>query len=289
MKRSFISEVVELTKARLCFLALMMSLLGFLLGTVGPIKWGLLFFTLLGTALVGASSGVFNQLIEKDTDALMHRTQDRPLASGRFPEGRALAMGYASAVLGEIILMVAVNPLTAILGALTLFSYLGIYTPSKKVSPLSTLIGSVPGALPPLMGWTAATGTLGTPGILLFLILVIWQIPHFLAIAWVYREDYSRGGLPVLSVVDSVGAATVKQVILYLVVLIPLTLVPSVWGLTGSVYLWGAFFLGLAYLVSGIFLAVYRTSAYARGLFFTSIIYLPILGFLMIFDKVPKG
>lgn len=262
-----------------------MASLGYFFAPHLVVDWVKFFWTMVGTALLGASSGVFNQFIEKEIDGLMERTRNRPLPANRFSERFALAVGYLSGILGECVLLLFVNTITAVLGALTLLVYLGIYTPSKRVSPVSTLIGTIPGALPPLMGWTAANGTIGSPGVFLFLLLVLWQIPHFLAIAWMYREDYKRGGLPVLSVVDKFGAATARQVVLYCIVLVPLSLVPSVWGITGMTYLWGALFLSLGFLVFGSFLAVHRTVFYARRLFYVSIIYLPLIGLLMVWDK----
>lgn len=278
-------DIVILTKARLCLLAILMASLGFFLSPYTVTDWFKFFWMLVGTALIGASSGVFNQFIEKDVDGLMDRTKNRPLPTKRFSENRALVMGYASGILGECILLVFVNTLTALLGAITLLVYLGIYTPSKRLTPLSTLVGTIPGALPPLMGWTAANGSIGGPGVFLFVLLVLWQIPHFLAIAWTYREDYQRGGFPILSVVDKFGAATAKQVVLYCIAIVPLSLVPSILGITGNLYLWGALTMSIGYLVFGSLLAVHRTSFHARRLFFVSIIYLPLLGILMLLDK----
>ncbi len=280
------SDVIELTKARLCLLALLMATMGYLMGSEDPVDWKKFVWMWFGTAFIGGASGIFNQFLETDTDRQMNRTKNRPLVTGSFPTGKAVALGYVLAVIGEVFLLVGVNLITGVLGALTLLTYIGLYTPSKKLTPLSTIFGTLPGALPPLMGWTAATGNISGPGILLFLILVIWQIPHFLAIAWFYREDYARGGLPVLSVVDTEGAATAKQVLLYLIVLIPLSIVPSVWRITGSVYLWGALVLGLVYLLFGMLLAKHRNALFARRLFLVSIIYLPLLGLLMVLDRV---
>lgn len=263
-----------------------MTTIGYLLGSEEPVDWIKFLWMWFGTAFIGGASGIFNQFLETDIDRQMHRTQNRPLVTGRFPVGRAVALGYALAVVGEVFLLAGVNLITGVLGALTFLTYIGLYTPSKKLTPLSTILGTIPGALPPLMGWTAATGKISAPGILLFLILVIWQIPHFLAIAWFYKEDYARGGLPVLSVVDTEGAATAKQVILYLIVLLPLSVVPSVWRITGDLYLWGAIILGSIYLWFGILLAKYRNELFARRLFLVSIIYLPLLGLLMVLDRV---
>lgn len=284
MKSTF-QDIVMITKARLCLLALLMASIGYFISPQKEVDWMKFFWMLIGTALVGASSGVFNQFIEKEVDGLMERTKNRPLPQKRFSEQFALVLGYSCGIVGECLLLVFVNTTTALLGAITLLVYLGIYTPSKRVSPLSTLVGTIPGALPPLMGWTAANGSIGQPGIFLFLLLILWQIPHFLAIAWIYREDYERGGFPILSVVDQFGAATGRQIILYCIVLVPLSLVPSVWGITGNLYLWGALGLSTLFLLFGSLLAFYRTIPYARKLFYASIIYLPLIGLLMVFDK----
>lgn len=283
---SHTSDLIQLTKPRICVLALLMATLGYMMGSSGTISGWHFFFALLGTGLVGAASCIFNQIAEKEVDGLMLRTQNRPIPAGRVDSKEALKLGIIMGVLGEVVLLVAVNSITAILGAVTLLTYVGVYTPSKKATPMSTLIGAVPGALPPLMGWTASYGSISIQGIVLFMILFLWQIPHFLAIAWLYKEDYARASLPILSVVDSNGSATAKQVILYSIALLPLTLVPSVWGITGMMYLWGALFLGLCYLVCGILLSFYQTRAYARLLFIVSILYLPILGVLMVWDRI---
>jgi len=279
-------DLIQLMKPRICVLALLMATLGYMMGISGPISGWHFFFALLGTGLVGAASCIFNQIAEIEVDGLMLRTQNRPIPAGRVDSKEALKLGIVMGGLGQIVLLFAVNSITAILGAVTLLTYVGVYTPSKKATPMSTLIGAVPGAMPPLMGWTASYGSISIEGIVLFMILFLWQIPHFLAIAWLYKEDYARASLPILSVVDSNGSATAKQVILYSTALLPLTLVPSVWGITGVMYLWGALFLGLCYLVCGILLSYYKTRAYARLLFIVSILYLPILGVLMVWDRI---
>ncbi|NBY19012.1 protoheme IX farnesyltransferase [bacterium] len=288
MKRepSHFSDLVQLTKPRICVLALLMSTLGYMMGITGEISGWHFFFTLLGIGLVGASSCIFNQVAEQEVDSLMLRTQNRPIPAHRISPSEAIKVGAVMGVLGEMILLVAVNAVTAILGAVTLLTYVGVYTPSKKTTPMSTLIGAIPGAMPPLMGWTASYGTVSIQGIVLFMILFLWQIPHFLAIAWLYKEDYARASLPILSVVDNNGSATSKQVVLYSIALLPLTLVPTVWGITGVVYLWGALALGLVYLLCGILLSMYQTRGYARLLFVVSIIYLPVLGSLMVWDRI---
>ncbi|MFM8315811.1 MAG: heme o synthase [Deltaproteobacteria bacterium] len=285
-RSTYFRDVVQLTKPRICVLALLMATLGYLMGSHTEISPWHFVFSLLGTGLVGAASCIFNQIAEKDVDSLMVRTQNRPIPAGRIETEEALKYGIAMGLLGELVLLFAVNSITAILGAVTLLTYVGVYTPSKKMTPMSTLIGAIPGAMPPLMGWTASYGSVSIQGIILFMILFLWQIPHFLAIAWLYREDYARASLPILSVVDEKGFATSKQVILYSIALLPLTLVPTVWGITGTAYLWGALLLGLLYLICGILLSVYQTRPYARLLFIVSILYLPVLGVLMVWDRI---
>lgn len=281
----FTRDLFELTKPRICMLALMMSTLGFVLGSAGHVDFRMLTISLIGTALVGASCGAFNHFLERDIDARMWRTMKRPLPSGRLQPRHAVILGTITGVLGVASLWIWVNPLTALLGFLTWFSYVCVYTPSKRWSTVSTLIGAIPGAMPPLMGWTAANNTLAPEGLLLFGILFIWQIPHFLSIAWIYKEDYARGGLAILSVVDQQGVATSKQVVVYSLALVPLSLMPTIWGVTGPTYFFGAMFLGLLFAAYGVNLAVHRSKAYARKLFLVSIIYLPLLGMLMIWDR----
>lgn len=283
--KAYTRDLFELTKPRICMLSLMMSTLGFFLGSRGIVDYRTLWLSLAGTALVGASCGAFNHFLERDIDARMWRTMKRPLPSGRLEPSHAVILGAVTGMLGVAILFHYVNALTATLGVLTWFSYVWLYTPSKRWSTLSTLIGAVPGAMPPLMGWTSAANNLAPEGLLLFGILFIWQIPHFLSIAWIYKEDYARGGLAILSVVDEKGIATSKQVVVYSLALLPLTLLPTIWGVTGLLYFFGAMSLGLLFLGSGVSLAVHRSKPYARRLFLVSIVYLPLLSFLMIWDR----
>lgn len=284
MNKTF-SDYLMLTKPRICALAMIMASLGFFIGN-GNVDWSLFFWSQLGIALVGAASGVLNQYIEKEVDGHMWRTLDRPLPSGRMLPQHALAFGLGMAFGGEILLLIAVNPVTAVLGALTLLFYLGIYTPAKRISSVSTLIGAIPGAMPPLLGFTASKGTVTSEGMLLFAILFLWQIPHFLAIAWIYKEDYARGSMPVLPVIDEEGWQTAWQIILYNLVLLPITLIPSAWGLAGKIYFYGAIALGLIYLSQGIAMAMRRTKVQARRLFLTSLVYLPALGILLAWDRL---
>ncbi len=285
---AFWQDLLELTKPGICVLALAMTALGYCVGNQGPLHWGHFLISLFGTALIGAGCGAVNQWMEQDIDALMPRTQDRPLPTGRVSGKVALVLGILCLLAGFFLLLHYVNRVTALLGVITFLVYVAIYTPMKRTTTLSTLVGAVPGAMPPLMGWTAAYGGLAWEGWVLFAILFLWQIPHFLAIAWVYREDYARAGLPILSVIDTSGAATSKQVLMYSSVLLPWSLAPSVLGLTGSIYFFGALVLGIAFFVFSVYLAIFRTKTYARRLFFASIIYLPILGVLMVWDRLPK-
>jgi len=284
--KSRLSDYLELTKPRICVMALIMATLGFFLGLEGPLPWGLFVASLVGIGLVGAGCGALNQFIERDFDAQMWRTLNRPLPAGRLAPERALYFGIVLATIGTIILFVWVNNVTAWAGLFTLFFYVCVYTPSKRLSSLSTLLGAVPGAMPPLLGWTASQGTIGPAGLILFGILFLWQVPHFLAIAWIYRDDYGRANFPILTVIDKEGRVTAHQIVLYSVLLVPLTLLPSAWGVTGALYGAGALVLGLLFLVQAIALAVYRTKLQARRLFFASLIYLPALSVLMIVDRV---
>jgi len=283
---AILADVLDLTKPRIVALSLLMATLGFVLGSQpGSLGSSLYFLTILGLALIGGGCGALNHYLERDTDAKMHRTRNRPLPTGRLQPSVALVVGFASVALGELVLLMGVNAITAVLGGLTLLFYIGVYTPAKRTSSMSTLVGAIPGAMPPLMGWTAVQGKISIEGLLLFAILFMWQIPHFLAIAWIYREDYARAGFPILSVIDEDGIATAKQVVLYSMVLLPLTMVPSIWGITGYFYFFGALALGTIFLAFSIILALYRSKLHARRLFLVSILYLPLLGILMAWDR----
>src|SRR5438874_8403580 len=208
VERSSLAVYADLFKARLTFLVLLTTLVGFYIGFRGPLDYLLMLHTLLGTALVAAGASALNQLLEREHDAKMRRTQSRPLPSGRLQAQTVLIVGCATAVAGLVYLVLAVNPITSLIGAFSLVSYLFIYTPLKRVTWLNTAIGAVPGALPPLMGWTAARGELSGAGWALFAIVACWQMPHFLAIAWIYREDYARAGFKMLPGIDPQGRRT---------------------------------------------------------------------------------
>jgi heme o synthase len=259
---------------------------GFYLGSADGVRLVLLIHTLIGTALVAGGTNAFNQWRERDVDARMQRTRGRPLPSGRVRPGAAAAFAGAISVGGVTYLAVLVNALTAGLAALTLVSYVGLYTPLKRRTSLNTLIGAIPGALPIVGGWTAAGGRLGAAVFALFWILFLWQLPHFLALAWIYREDYRRGGLAMLSVEDTDGSRTARMALLYAAALLPVSLLPSLLGLTGALYFFGALVLGVAYAAITAPLLRETTARAAWRVFFVSIIYLPALLTLMVLDKV---
>ncbi len=246
----------------------------------------LLIHTLVGTALVAAGTNAFNQLRERDVDALMHRTAARPLPSGRLTPRAAGAFAGVISVGGVVWLAAFVNLTTAALATLTLVSYVFLYTPMKRRTSLNTLVGAVPGALPIVGGWTAAGGAPGPAVLALFWILFLWQLPHFLALAWIYRDDYRRGGLVMLGVDDEDGRRTGRMALLYAAALLPVSLLPSLLGVTGAWYFFGALALGIAYAAVGATLVRGATAKQAWRLFVASIIYLPSLLTLMVLDKV---
>jgi len=275
----------ELVKARLTLLVVLTTSVGFYLGSTSPVDYGLLLHATWGTALLAAGAAVLNQVLERTWDARMRRTAERPLPSGRVAPNTALALGAALSVAGMGWLLLAVNPLTALLGALTLVTYLFCYTPLKRRTVLNTVVGAVPGALPPLMGWTAATESLSAPGWALFGILFFWQLPHFMAIAWLYRHDYAGAGFRMLSGVDPDGRRTAASAVRNTFALLVVSWFPYLFGLAGRWYLAGAVVMGLGFLAASVIFARRRTVPAARGLFFASILYLPLLLVLLVVDK----
>src|SRR6185312_1023520 len=285
-------DYIALTKPRVTWLILMSTGVGYFFGlkaapgeAAGPIDWLLLLNTLVGTGLIASGTAALNQLYERDADLLMRRTAGRPIPAGKLTANRALQFGIVLAVLGFIELGLGVNWLSAFLGAFTLGSYLFVYTPLKQRSHLSTVIGALPGAMPPLMGYAASHGFLTPEAWTLFAILLIWQFPHFLAIAWMYREDYARAGIRMLPVVEPDGMSTGRQIILYASTLIPVSLFPVLLGMSGKIYLVGALILGGWFLYTGVRVAFDLTNVRARRVLLASVIYLPVIYGLMIFDK----
>jgi protoheme IX farnesyltransferase len=281
---------IELTKPRITWLILMSTGIGYffglhIAGTAGW-HWLALLHTILGTGLIASGTAALNQWYERDADAKMRRTQGRPLPSGRITPRNALIFGLSISIAGFLELALGVNTLTSLLGLFTLASYLFVYTPLKQRSPHSTTIGAIPGAMPPLIGYAASSGTLNAEAWILFAILFLWQFPHFYAIAWMYREDYERAGILMLPVVEPDGESTARQILLYSLVLIPISLVPKMLAMTGNLYLIGALVLGLYYLYSGTRVTFHRTRRRARGVLLASIVYLPVLYALMLVDHV---
>jgi protoheme IX farnesyltransferase len=282
-----VAEYAELTKPRITILVLVTTLVGYLLGTEGQVQLGRLVHALLATGLVAAGASALNQFLERDADGRMRRTRRRPLPSGRIAPERALGFAIDLATLGVIWLAVAVNWASALVAALTLAVYLLVYTPLKRRTPWCTAVGAVPGALPPVIGWVAARGQLGEGALILFAILFLWQLPHFFAIAWLYREDYARGGFPMLPVVDTGGRMTVIQIGLASALLVAVSLVPHLIGLAGLVYLIGASGLGGVLLLLAARLGHRRDDGAARGLFLFSVVYLPAMLALLVLDRAP--
>ena len=285
-EKSFAALLCDLFKARLTILVLLTTLVGFYLGSAGPVSYPLMVHTMLATALLAGGAAALNQLLEREYDARMKRTRNRPLPSGRMTAETALMIGGACAGGGLIYLALAVNLLTAMLGAVTLCSYLLIYTPLKRVTTLNTVIGAIPGALPPLMGWTAARNSISGEGWALFAILFFWQLPHFLAIAWMYREEYAKAGFVMLPVVDPKGERTGRQALSHTLGLLPISLCPFAFGMVGAVYLVGALLLGGVFIWTALRFSRSLTQQRARALFYASILYLPLLLGLMVMDKI---
>lgn len=272
-----LGDLGELSKARLSLLVLLTALVGFLTGWHGPMDWMVLAATLAGTALSAAGASALNQWIERDLDALMPRTADRPLPAKRMHPSDALLFALLCCASGVALLAVLVNFLTALLSFLTIVIYALAYTPMKRVSELNTLVGAVPGALPPLLGWTAATGQIGTGGLILFLILWFWQMPHFLAIAWMYRDQYALAGFRMITHRDPEGWTTAWQSLIYTAGLLAVSLLPGVFGMTSRFYFLAALLLGSAMLFLAMDFVRTRSRPASRRLFFATLLYLPLL------------
>lgn len=274
---SLAGDLSELFKVRLSFLVVLTTLVGFLLGSQGPLDYFLLLTTLAGTALAAAGASALNQWMERTLDARMARTQSRPLPGGRMHPEDALWMGALLSLAGLALLYLFVNELATILTALTLGSYLLVYTPLKRRTALNTLVGAIPGAIPPLIGWVAATGRMSLTGWVLFAILFLWQMPHFLAISWMYRDEYRDAGFRMLSAEDPDGSASGRQSLIYSLALLVASLLPSVLRVASPWYMVPAFLLGVGFVACAANFAIRRTRGSARLLFFASILYLPLL------------
>ncbi len=279
---------VALTKPDVTFLVVITTVAGFYLGSSGPIQWMLLLHTLCGTMLVAGGTAALNQYIERDMDALMRRTASRPLPSGQLSAREVLNFGCTAIVLGAAWLALAVNPLASLLALATCVLYLGLYTPLKTRTTWATAVGAVPGALPPLIGWAAAHGSLSLEAWVLFAILFFWQFPHFMAIAWMYRDDYARAGIRMLPVVDPKGDATFRQIVCTSTILVWVSALPSLLGMAGVGYFFGALALGMLLLQVGLWANRSRTNARAKWLMHATVAHIPILLVWMIVDKLTR-
>jgi len=283
--RERVAAYLELTKPRITFLIVLTAAAGFALASPGRVDYRAMLTAMVGIALLSSGIATLNQYMERDLDGLMRRTANRPLPSGKLLPWEALAFGAGLTVVGEIYLAVLVNPLSAVLGLTVISGYLFGYTPLKTRTSLSTFVGAFPGAVPPLIGWASARGTIGVEAWVLFAILFLWQFPHFLAIAWMYREDYTRAGILMLPVVEPDGRVTGQQIVLYTVMLLPVSLLPTLLGTAGKIYFGGAIVLGLLFLYFSLRAAFSKSRQAARQLLLASVIYLPLLFILMVLDR----
>jgi protoheme IX farnesyltransferase len=279
------SDFLELTKPRITLMVVLTALVGFVMGSGPQVSTAALLAVGAGVAFVASGASVLNMVMERDTDAKMKRTRERPLPVGRLGVSEALGFGLLLTAIGLLELHLLCGALSAAVAFATWASYLFAYTPLKRRTSLSTLVGAVPGALPPVIGWAAARGSLDPPAALLFAILFLWQIPHFLAIAWIYRDDYARGGLPMLPVLDPAGHLTGRQAVSHSVALLFVSVAPAAAGMAGPYYLAGAVTLGMGLTLVALMTAIARSAQAARRLFLASIVYLPLLSVLMLLDR----
>jgi protoheme IX farnesyltransferase len=279
------ADFITLTKPRVNLLVLVTTVIGFHLGNRSGTDLALLFHTVFGTFLVASGAAAFNQVLERDVDARMRRTMLRPMPDGRVSVGEAIAFASLLSLAGILQLWLGANLLAAMVALATIASYALVYTPLKRVTSFATVVGAVPGALPPVIGWAAARGDLAVEAWVLFAIVFFWQMPHVLAVSWLYREDYARGGIRVLPVEEPDGRSTSRQVVNYTAALIPVSLLPTVVGISGRVYFAGALVLGVLGLALAIRFAHQRTPERARQLFYGSLVYLPVLWVLMLANR----
>jgi len=287
-------DYIALTKPRITWLILMSTGIGYFFGLphapgwtelLAGLHWWRLLHTILGTGLIASGTAALNQWYERDADRCMRRTAARPLPAGRISPARALAFGIGLSVAGFLELWLGVNLLAGLIGVLTLLLYLFLYTPMKQRTWWSTTVGAIPGAMPPIIGYAAAAGTITGEACILFAILFLWQFPHFYAIAWMYRDDYARAGIRMLPVVEPDGRSTSRQIVVYGLALIPVSLVPTIVGMSGYIYGFGALLLGLWFLYAGVRVALDRSLLRARGVLMASVLYLPLIYGLMLFDR----
>lgn len=276
---------LELSKPRILVMVLVSTIIGFVMGSVNALDWARLFWALTGTGLTAAGAGALNHYLERNYDVLMDRTKNRPIPAGLVTPNEAFIFGIILVIIGSALLVVKINALTGFLSVLTAFLYILVYTPLKRLTWLNTSIGSIPGALPPLGGWAAATGSLDTGAWILFGILYLWQHPHFYAIAWMCRKDYEKAGFKMLPVLEPDGSRTMRQVFWHLFLLIPISVLPYISGMMGGVYAIGVLCLAFGFLASAIPLAKSLSDSAALLLLKASVYYLPALLLLMILDR----
>ena len=286
VERSRFLDYVSLTKPELTFLSVVTALTGYYLGAEGSLQASLLLHTLFGTALTGGGAGALNQYVERHYDGMMKRTEGRPVPAGRIHPYEALIFGMILSIVGIAELTLYTNALTGFLASVTLVSYIFLYTPLKRITPLSTVVGAFPGALPPVMGWTAARNEVTSEALILFALLFVWQIPHFLSLAWMYKKDYARAGYRLLTVIEPEGNMAARQILAYSALLVPLTILPWSLGMFGPVYLALALLLSLAFLAVSVHLVRVRSNVAARQVFAGSLIYLPVLMAVMVIDRL---
>jgi heme o synthase len=282
------SAYVTLTKPDVSFLVLMTTAAGYYMGVRGPVNWLHMIHTIFGTMLIAAGTAALNHYIERDSDRYMRRTASRPLPSGLLQPREVLLFGIALSIAGALDLFFVAGGWASGLGIATCLSYLLAYTPLKKRTVWATFVGAFPGAIPPMIGWVAATGSLDRGAWLLFAILFVWQFPHFHAIAWMYREDYARAGILMLPVVDPKGTRTFRQIILYAIALVAVSLLPALMGLAGILYFFGALVTSTAMVQVCLWAASNRTNVRAKWLMHATVMHIPILLGLMAFDKIPR-
>ena len=282
--REKLAAYLELTKPRIAFMLVLTSAAGFYLGSNGNFNFTLFINSVIGITLLAFGVATLNQFIERKTDALMERTANRPLPTGKITPSEALIFGVLQCVVAELYLLFLVNGLTAALGLVVIVGYVLLYTPLKTKTSASTAIGAIPGAMPPLMGWTAAANEITLGAWILFALLFLWQFPHFLAIAWMYRKQYANAGIKMLPVVEPEGKITARQIVIFTILLLPVSVAPYFFGVSGVIYLVGASLLGLWFLWTSIQAARAKSDEMARKLLLVSVMYLPIIFALMVFN-----
>ena len=282
------SAFITLTKPDVPFLVLITTAAGYYMGARGPVNWLHMLHTVFATMLIAAGTATLNHYIERDSDRFMRRTAGRPLPTGVVQPREALFFGVALALAGAVDLYFVGGLLPCALGVATCLSYLLAYTPLKKRTVWATFVGAFPGAIPPMIGWAAATGSLGRGAWLLFAILFIWQFPHFHAIAWMYREDYARAGILMLPVVDRDGSRTFRQIIGFAAALVLVSLLPALLGMAGVLYFFGALVVSTALVQVAVWAANSKSNARAKWLMHATVLHIPLLLALMVYDKIPR-